>query len=283
MSHDVSTAVAAGITPEGVQRRVVEVLEGLSAPPPPPVNRAGSNTGTALTPAHCLKHPIALQPSLQSRLRNHLCCQPAISYPAFCITGPRQPSRSNQVSGPSTPTSGVQPAPPFSAPPASMLTAAGAAAAAAAATAAGGGQDGPYSVGRSGYGGVGSSSGGSSAARRALFNSGSGNAFLGLQVQGAAAAGPPGSPGSPTLSNSSSGRRKSAVNALAGISRGPGSPAASGNGSTSGRGALGGVGSVSGSDRRLSGQQCPPGPPGPMSPELQDAVEQVRGAGSTRS
>jgi hypothetical protein len=72
MSHDVSTAVAAGITPEGVQRRVVEVLEGLSAPPPPPVNRAGSNIGTALTPARCPKHPVALQPSLQSRLRNHL-------------------------------------------------------------------------------------------------------------------------------------------------------------------------------------------------------------------
>lgn len=288
------TAVA-GITPEGVQRRVVEVLEGLSAPPPPPANRASSSAGTtvaAQAPGGIAKVGISVAserrvaskahdagmsvarisgwllgvPVLLGLLTCWCCCC------CCCTAGPRVASRTSQSSGPSTPTSGIPPALPFSAPPAAMFAGAGA--------------------GQQAYGSGGSTSGGSSsgsgAARRTLFNSGSGNASGGLAVQGAAAGA--GSPGSPTLSGGSS-RRRSTATALAGSGRGgPGSPAASGSCSPAaggggshagGAGAFGGIGSVSGSDRRLSGAACPAGPPGPMSPELQEAVEQVRARGVT--
>jgi hypothetical protein len=36
-----------GVAPEAVQRRVVEVLEGLSGPPPPPASRGSTSAGEA--------------------------------------------------------------------------------------------------------------------------------------------------------------------------------------------------------------------------------------------
>jgi hypothetical protein len=72
-SVDVFAAVAAGITPEGVQRRVVEVLEGLSAPPPPPVNRAGSSPGTARPFGPCALHIIARCCAAPHSLQSGMC------------------------------------------------------------------------------------------------------------------------------------------------------------------------------------------------------------------
>lgn len=303
------------------------MLEGLSAPPPPPTNRGNSAAGTG-SPFHKSFHKCGLRNKpasclflhgrvsagsneVEQCLFSHQQCSmgsgqasatlqrsstqtssastlpadfaqlpaamksdqnlPVCAASAATPPGPRLASR-GQASGCSTPTSGSlsgqQTAPPFSAPPAAAFASAGAAA---------GGQDGPpYSATRPGYSSIGSTSSGSNAARRALFN-GAG----GLQVQGAsAAAAAPGAgslsgPGSPTLSSSSS-RRRSTAAGLADSSRGLGSPTAacSASGSPAGCGGVapGGVGGVS--ERRLSGG-CPAGLTGPMSPELQEAVEQV--------
>jgi hypothetical protein len=64
-----------GISPEGVQRRVVEVLEGLSAPPPPPVNRGSTGKPALLTKAKTLTlgSNIHWQHSLQSAHALLLC------------------------------------------------------------------------------------------------------------------------------------------------------------------------------------------------------------------
>lgn len=215
--------------------------------------------------------------------------------------GPRLASR-GQVSGCSTPVSagtlsGLQTA-PLSAPPGSLFMAGG-----ASSTGVGGGHDGPYSASRpTGYSSAGSTSGGNGAARRALFSGGSGSSSnTSLQVHGAAAAtlaspGSSGSPGSPTaLSNSASGRRRrSTATALADIGRGAGgggggvsspsassacgSPAAYSSSGAAAAFGSGGFGSTSGNDRRVS-VGCPAGPPGPMGLELQEAVDQVSGAG----